>query len=148
MFKRTHTCGELNKSNVGSKVQLNGWVNTVRLHGKIVFVDLRDRYGKTQLVFDENSFNDEFEKIKKFSVEDVISIKGVVENRSDSSINPAMDTGEIEIAITGYTMLNEAAPIPFVLLDAFIEPPCNSIMFLTIFKPRPVCSPNFSGRLL
>ena len=59
MFKRTHTCGELNKSNVGSKVQLNGWVNTVRLHGKIVFVDLRDRYGKTQLVFDENSFNDE-----------------------------------------------------------------------------------------
>ena len=54
MFKRTHTCGELNKSNVGSKVQLNGWVNTVRLHGKIVFVDLRDRYGKTQLVFDEN----------------------------------------------------------------------------------------------
>ena len=117
MFKRTHTCGELNKSNVGSKVQLNGWVNTIRLHGKIVFVDLRDRYGKTQLVFDENSFNDEFEKIKKFSVEDVISIKGVVENRSDSSINPAMDTGEIEIAITGYIMLNEAAPLPFVLSD-------------------------------
>ena len=117
MFKRTHTCGELNKSNVGSKVQLNGWVNTVRLHGKIVFVDLRDRYGKTQLVFDENSFNDEFEKIKKFSVEDVISIKGVVENRTDSSINTAMDTGEIEIAITGYTMLNEAAALPFVLSD-------------------------------
>ena len=106
MFKRTHTCGELNKSNVGSKVQLNGWVNTIRLHGKIVFVDLRDRYGKTQLVFDENSFNDEFEEIKKFSVEDVISIKGVVENRSDSSINPAMDTGEIEIAITGYTTVS------------------------------------------
>ena len=93
MFKRTHTCGELNKSNVGEEVQLNGWINTVRLHGKIVFVDLRDRYGKTQLIFDEKKFSTQFENIKKFSVEDVISIKGTVEHRSDSSINPSMKTG-------------------------------------------------------
>ena len=110
MFKRTHTCGELDKSNVGNEVQLNGWINTVRLHGKVVFVDLRDRYGKTQLVFNETSSQDDFEKIKKFSVEDVISIKGVVKNRSDSSINPAMETGEIEVAISSYIILNEAAP--------------------------------------
>ena len=117
MFKRTHTCGELDKSNVGNEVQLNGWINTVRLHGKVVFVDLRDRYGKTQLVFNETTSQDDFEKIKKFSVEDVISIKGVVENRSDSSINPAMETGEIEVAISSHTILNEAAPLPFVLSD-------------------------------
>ena len=117
MFKRTHTCGELNKSNVGNEVQLNGWINTVRLHGKIVFVDLRDRYGKTQLIFDENNFPTQFENIKKFSVEDVISIKGTVEYRSDSSMNPSMKTGEIEVATTSYIMLNESEPLPFVLSD-------------------------------
>ena len=117
MFKRTHTCGELNKSNVGEKVQLNGWINTVRLHGKIVFVDLRDRYGKTQLIFDEKKFPTQFEKIKKFSVEDVISIQGIVEDRSDSSINPSMKTGEIEVSTTNYTILNESEPLPFVLSD-------------------------------
>ena len=67
MFKRTHTCGELNKSNVGEEVQLNGWINTVRLHGKIVFVDLRDRYGKTQLILMKIFPYAEFENIKKFS---------------------------------------------------------------------------------
>jgi len=66
MFKRTHTCGELDKSNVGNEVQLNGWINTVRLHGKVVFVDLRDRYGKTQLVFNETTSQDDFEKIKNY----------------------------------------------------------------------------------
>ena len=117
MFKRTHTCGELNKSNVGEEVQLNGWINTVRLHGKIVFVDLRDRYGKTQLIFDEKKFPTQFEKIKKFSVEDVISIKGTVEHRSSSSINPSMKTGEIEVSTTNFTMLNKSEPLPFVLSD-------------------------------
>ena len=117
MFKRTHTCGELDKSNVGEEVQLNGWINTVRLHGKIVFVDLRDRYGKTQLIFDEKKLPTQFENIKKFSVEDVISIKGTVEHRSDSSINPSMKTGEIEVSTTNYTMLNKSEPLPFVLSD-------------------------------
>ena len=117
MLKRTHTCGELNKSNVGNEVQLNGWINTIRLHGKVVFVDLRDRYGKTQLVFNENTFRDDFEIIKKFSVEDVISIKGFVNNRSNDSINPEMKTGEIEIAVSTYSILNEAEPLPFVLTD-------------------------------
>lgn len=117
MLKRTHTCGELNKSNVGNEVQLNGWINTIRLHGKVVFVDLRDRYGKIQLVFNENIFRNDFEKIKKFSVEDVISINGFVDNRSNESINTAMKTGEIEVRISTYIILNEAAPLPFVLTD-------------------------------
>ena len=117
MFKRTHTCGELNQSFVGEIVNLNGWVNTVRLHGKIVFVDLRDRYGKTQLVFDENSLPKEFEKIKKISIEDVISIKGTVNNRGSSSINTDMQTGNIEIIVSEFIILNESSPLPFVLSD-------------------------------
>ena len=117
MYNRTHTCGELNESSIGSKVQLNGWVNTSRLHGKIVFVDLRDRYGKTQLVFDEAIFLEAFEKIKKLSSEDVISVSGIVKNRDDGAINPNMNTGKIEILVSDFSILNKASTLPFVLTD-------------------------------
>ena len=117
MYKRTHTCGELDESSVGSQVRLNGWVNTSRLHGKIVFVDLRDRYGKTQLVFDETDFLEVFEKIKKLSTEDVISISGTVKNRDEGAINPSMKTGKIEISVSDFSILNKASTLPFVLTD-------------------------------
>ena len=117
MYKRTHTCGELDESSVGSQVRLNGWVNTSRLHGKIVFVDLRDRYGKTQLVFDETDFLEVFDKIKKLSTEDVISISGTVKNRDEGAINPNMKTGEIEISVSDFSILNKASTLPFVLTD-------------------------------
>ena len=117
MFKRTHTNGELQKSHSGKSVNLNGWVNTVRLHGQVVFVDLRDRYGKTQIIFDADSFTGDFEAVKKLSMEDVLSLRGTVRDRTESAINPNMETGEIEVAVTEYIMLNEAAPLPFVLSD-------------------------------
>jgi aspartyl-tRNA synthetase len=117
MYKRSHTCGQLRKTNVGVTINLNGWVNSVRLHGQVVFVDLRDRYGKTQIVFDADSFSGDFEAVKKLSMEDVLSIQGAVRDRSESAVNPNMVTGEIEVAVTDYIMLNEAAPLPFVLSD-------------------------------
>ena len=117
MYKRSHTCGQLQKSNVGVTINLNGWVNSVRLHGQVVFVDLRDRYGKTQIVFDADSFSGDFEAVKKLSMEDVLSVQGTVRDRAESAVNPNMDTGEIEVLVSEYVMLNEAAPLPFVLSD-------------------------------
>ncbi|NQT98296.1 MAG: Asp-tRNA(Asn)/Glu-tRNA(Gln) amidotransferase GatCAB subunit C, partial [Candidatus Marinimicrobia bacterium] len=117
MFKRTHTCGELRKSNIEIDVSLNGWVNTVRLHGQVVFVDLRDRYGKTQLVFNTDTYSGSFEQVKKLSMEDVISIRGKVQPRAVNAVNPDLPTGEIEVIVAEMIMLNEAAPLPFVITD-------------------------------
>jgi len=115
MYKRTNNCGELRSSDLNSFVALNGWVNKVRLHGQVVFVDLRDRYGKTQIVFDADEYEGDFDKIKKISMEDVLSIKGMVRARVESAINPNLDTGQIEILVSEYSCLNEAAPLPFML---------------------------------
>ncbi len=117
MFKRTHTCGELRKSNIEIDVNLNGWVNTVRLHGQVVFVDLRDRYGKTQLVFNTDTYAGSFEQIKHLSMEDVISIRGQVQPRVAEAVNSDMPTGEIEVVVIEMIILNEAAPLPFVITD-------------------------------
>ncbi len=117
MWIRTHTCGELNREQVGTDVTLNGWVNTIRLHGQVIFVDLRDRYGKTQLVFNTEAFEGDFEAVKKLSMEDVLSIQGTVQPRAPQAVNPSMKTGEIEILVSRMTILNEAAPLPFVITD-------------------------------
>ena len=117
MFKRTHTCGELNANHIGDSVILNGWVNTVRLHGQVVFVDLRDRYGKTQIVFNSDEYAADFEAVKKLSMEDVLSIRGAVQNRGEGAVNPDMATGEIEVIVSEMNMLNESAPLPFVISD-------------------------------
>ena len=115
MFKRTHNCGDLRSSEIDKKVILNGWVNKVRLHGQVVFIDLRDRYGKTQIVFDADNYHNEFEEIKKISMEDVLSVKGLVRSRIESAINPNLSTGKIEVIVSEFIMLNESAPLPFML---------------------------------
>jgi len=117
MYKRSHTCGQLRESDIGVIINLNGWVNSVRLHGQVVFVDLRDRYGKTQIVFDANSFSGDYEVVKKLSMEDVLSIQGMVRCRAESAVNPNMNTGKIEVLVSEYVMLNQSAPLPFVLSD-------------------------------
>ena len=114
---RTDTCGDLNSNNINKSVNLNGWVNTVRLHGQVVFVDLRDRYGKTQIVFNSDDYSGDFDEVKKLSIEDVISVSGKVQKRSKGAINTGMNTGEIEVIINEMEILNEAAPLPFVISD-------------------------------
>ena len=117
MFKRTHTCGELRKEHIGESVSLNGWVNTVRLHGQVIFIDLRDRYGKTQIVFNSEDYDGDFDTIKKLSMEDVLSIKGKVQSRGENAVNPDMPTGEIEVIVEAMELLSETAPLPFVITN-------------------------------
>ena len=117
MIKRTHTCGELRSKQINQKVTLNGWVNTVRWHGQVVFIDLRDRYGKTQLVFNMEDSEQNFNVAKKCSMEDVLSVTGIVSAREKNVVNPNLDTGEIEVIVNRVAILNEAAPLPFVISD-------------------------------
>ena len=114
---RTHTCGELNSNDVEKSVVLNGWANTVRLHGQVVFIDIRDRYGKTQIVFNSEDYSGHFEEVKKISMEDVLSISGNVQNRQKDAINADMKTGEIEVSVKEMVILNAAEPLPFVISD-------------------------------
>ena len=117
MNRRTHTCGELTSAHISEKVSLNGWVNAVRFHGQVVFVDIRDRYGKTQIIYDQESFKGDFELVKKLSMEDVLSVMGVVQKRDKNAINPNISTGEVEVVISDHEILNEATPLPFIITD-------------------------------
>ena len=117
MFKRTHTCGDLTLKQVGEGVSLNGWVATSRDHGGLIFVDIRDRYGVTQLTFNEETYPEAFESAKRLSMEDVISVKGTVAARQENAVNKDLTTGEIEVSVTEIVVLNEAKPMPFMIND-------------------------------
>ena len=113
---RTHTNGELSLKNLNEEVTLAGWVQTIRDKGFVIWVDLRDRYGITQLVFDEErSTRELLEQAKKLGREYVIQVKGTVIERS--SKNPKIPTGEIEILVSQLTILNESELPPFTIED-------------------------------
>ena len=112
---RTNTCGELRLSNVGQKVTLAGWVQRTRKMGGMTFVDLRDRYGLTQLVFDENHDASLTEQANKLGREYVVQVTGTVSERSAK--NPKMETGDIEIIVEAMTVLNASQTPPFTIED-------------------------------
>jgi len=113
---RTHTNGELSLKNLNETVTLAGWVQTIRDKGFMIWVDLRDRYGITQLVFDEErTSKDLLEKAKNLGREFVIQVEGKVIERA--SKNPKIPTGEIEILVEKLTVLNESALPPFTIED-------------------------------
>lgn len=114
---RTHNCGELRQNNVGESVRLSGWVHRKRDHGGLLFIDLRDHYGLTQLVVEpEMAF---FAEIERIRTESVIKVEGKVVSRDADVVNPNLPTGEIEIRITGFEVLSEADELP---LPVFGEP--------------------------
>ncbi len=108
---RTHTCGELRISNAGNEVTLAGWVQTIRKFGSITFVDLRDRYGLTQLLFDEQ-LNDRL-SASPLGREFVLQVKGKVLERTNK--NAKIPTGDVEISVSDYTVLNGANTPPFTI---------------------------------
>ncbi len=110
---RSHTCGELRFENVDSQVTLAGWVQTMRKFGSITFIDLRDRYGITQVVMNE-SLNSQLSE-NPLGREFVLQVKGKVIERSNK--NPSMDTGDIEIEVTEFSILNKSAVPPFTIQD-------------------------------
>lgn len=109
---RTHTCNDLNKNHIWQEVTLSGWVSNRRDHGWIIFIDLRDRYGKTQIVFDPEN-KEAWETADSFRSEFVIKATWTVRNRPEWQNNPNMATGEIEVVISKVELLAKSKTIPF-----------------------------------
>lgn len=117
-FKRDYYCGDLNESNIGDEVRLLGWVDTVRDHGGVIFINLRDREGIVQVVFDPSKIGEElYNKAKKIKSEYVIGVRGRVNRRPAGTENPKMKTGNIEVAGEELLILNTSKALPFPIED-------------------------------
>ncbi|ULQ58585.1 aspartate--tRNA ligase [Brucepastera parasyntrophica] len=114
-MKRTVTCGDLRKADEGKTVVLNGWVHRKRDHGGISFINLRDRYGITQVVVDEDSSSELLSATGELKMEYCIAVEGRVRARPDTMINPAMPTGEVEVVAVKLEILSRSEVPPFVI---------------------------------
>ena len=110
---RSNTCAELRKADVGKTVKLAGWIHSVRDHGGVIFIDLRDHYGLTQVVIDpEREF---YQELERWRVETVVSFTGKVVARAEGTVNPKLVTGEIEVVAEAMEVLGEAEVLPFLI---------------------------------
>src|ERR1041384_3606583 len=108
---RSHTCGEVRPSHVGQTVRLSGWVHRKRDHGQLLFIDLRDHYGVTQVVFTPES--EAFKAAESVKLESVICVSGRVIARTAENINPTLPTGQIEVVAAALELLSAADTLPF-----------------------------------
>ncbi len=144
-MKRTHNCGELRKSDVGKEVILSGWVNSIRHHGKVAFVNLRDRYGITQVVVKDEKL---FDKMKGLGHEWVVSVNGKVLKRPKGMENPNLPTGNIDVIAQEIQILSKSKVPPFVITDEvkakdelrlkyrYLDLRCHPMQSAIIFKSR------------
>jgi aspartyl-tRNA synthetase len=107
---RTHTCGELRLSHAGTRARLSGWVHSKRDHGQLLFIDLRDHYGRTQCVVDVSS--PLFPAFEALRVESVVTVTGPVVERTAETVNPKLPTGQVEVKAEEFTLLSAAAVLP------------------------------------
>ena len=114
---RTHTCGELREKHIGENVVLNGWVDNRRDLGGVIFIDLRDRYGISQIVFEPGINENAYNQAKDLRSEFVISVEGKVRNRPEGTLNPALPTGMVDVMIEKITILNKAETPPFQIKE-------------------------------
>ena len=114
-MKRTVTCGDLRKNDDGKTVILNGWIHRIREHGGITFINLRDRYGLTQVVIDSDSSQELLEITKQLRMEFCVAIEGLVRARPDTMINKDMATGEVEVVAKSLSILSKSDVLPFMI---------------------------------
>ncbi len=114
---RTHKCNELRTADVGSQVKLSGWVHSIRDHGSLLFIDLRDNYGMTQCVIDIEKDKKLVELASKITLESVILVEGKVVARTKETINPDLETGEIEVQLDKLEIESKSEQIPFQVAD-------------------------------
>ena len=129
MIKRTHTCADLSVSDLGQNVKLNGWISKSRDLGGLIFIDLKDRYGITQIVFNEETNREAFDKVKPLGIQDVIGIEGTVVARPDEAINKDLPTGRIDVEVSHIKIYNEADPMPFDVNDRYSAMEENRLKF-------------------
>lgn len=116
-IQRTANCGDLRETDANSVQTLNGWVHRIRDHGGVYFIDLRDRYGKTQIVIDEESPMEVREIVSQLKLEFCISVSGTVRSRASEAVNPNMSTGRIELHAEKLEVLSQADVLPFMIED-------------------------------
>ncbi len=120
-LKRTKTCGQLRPADIGAEVRLNGWVNSYRNLGGVLFLDLRDRYGITQVTLDPKQLDQtQFAEAERARSEFVVAVRGVVQRRPDGTINTKLSTGEIEVAVREFFIVSESKTPPFEITESAI----------------------------
>src|SRR6516225_5471665 len=137
-WQRTHTCGDLRESHIGQTVVLNGWVNSYRSYNDQIFVDLRDRYGITQVVFEADE--KVFQPAQEIRNEFVLSVQGSVRERLPGKHNPKLATGDIEVKAHELTILNRCPTPPFEVTEFAEEELANEDLrlqyrFLDLRRP-------------
>ncbi|MBI9112012.1 aspartate--tRNA ligase [Maridesulfovibrio ferrireducens] len=142
-WKRTHNCNEVTAKNLGEEVLLMGWVQFRRDHGGLIFIDLRDREGLTQVVFSPEHNTDVHERAHAIRSEYVVAIKGKVRARPDGMINKALTTGEIEIIVDEWKLLNTSETPPFAIEDRTDAAEQLRLKYRFLDLRRPILAKNF-----
>ena len=143
---KTISCGELRSFHVGQEVVLNGWVQRRRDHGGLIFVDLRDRSGLVQVVFNSETGSDAFDKAEQLRSEYVIAVKGKVAMRPEGTVNAALPTGEVEVYATTLEILNEAKTPPIYINDNLDVDETLRLKYRYLDLRRPVMQRNLMLR--
>ncbi len=145
-WRRTHTCGELRAVHVGQTVTLMGWAGRRRDHGGLIFVDLRDREGLTQCVFNPATSGDAHTAAQEVRVEFVLAVMGTVQRRPPGTENPKLPTGEVEVQVSRLKILNESKPLPFPLEDEGTVDEALRLKYRYLDMRRPRVLRNFGIR--
>ncbi len=145
-LRRTHTCGELRKEHIGQTVVLNGWVDTRRDLGGVIFIDLRDRYGISQIVFAPQHNEEIYRRAHTLRAEYVIAVKGLVEHRPEGTYNPNIPTGEVDVIVQELEILNKAETPPFQIQERVDVSEDHRLRYRYIDLRRPVMRNNLLMR--